>query len=299
MVIQINHQTQYTYSHPVNLETTILRLTPRQDPSQCSRSYSLRIKPEPVLLYAYSDANGNSVHTACFQGETSLLSIEMTCEVETFRSNPFDYIITDTQALELPVQYDLHTAQNIKSSREQKDSTYCKEIHDVVDLLYETSGKSTINFLSAFAKWISQEIKYESRPSGAPQSVHETLLLGKGVCRDSALVFIEGCRIAGLAARFVSGYSAERNLDADSEHNLHAWAEVYLPGAGWRGYDPGSGLAVADMHVALAASPFPESAGPLDGSFKSTVSVTSKLQTNVSVATGSKKTELPVFPILF
>jgi transglutaminase-like putative cysteine protease len=283
MVLQINHHTHYSYSHPVVLEPTILRLTPRRDPSQRCRSFSLNILPEPVFMNALIDENGNSVHTAGFQGETSSLSVKMVCEVETFRSNPFDYIVTDSQALSLPVHYDSRTAAVLESSRGQKDYIYCKEICDIYDMLIDMSGKSTINFLSAFALWISREIGYESRDSGMPQNVRETLLRGKGACRDSALVFIEGCRLAGLAARFVSGYSADRNPHSDNEHNLHAWAEVYLPGAGWRGYDPGSGLAVADMHVALAASPFPETAFPIDGMFNADDSAVSSLETSVAI----------------
>lgn len=283
MIVQINHQTNYTYSQPVLLGPTTLRLTPRQDTTQLCRSISLQILPKPVYVYQYTDMHGNTGHTVCFQGETSSLSVAMSCEVETIRNNPFDFIVNDTRVLSLPVAYDTQTAASLYGACTGPDTIYCKELQDLVATLIDDSGLLTIDFLSRFSAWIAKEITYESRSLGAPRKVQETLLLGKGACRDTAMVFIEGCRLAGLAARFVSGYCADNLRSINNEHYLHAWAEVYIPGAGWRGYDPGSGLAVSDKHIAIAASPFPETAGPLDGAFKSAVSASTTLESNVSV----------------
>jgi transglutaminase-like putative cysteine protease len=127
----------------------------------------------------------------------------------------------------------------------------------------------TIDFLFELCAALHRELRFIARPDGAPWTSDETLLRGEGACRDLAVVFIDACRGVGLAARFVSGYKLE--LDRIEENaDLHAWAEVYLPGGGWRGYDPSLGLVVADRHVAVAASCEPELAAPTTGSFRGT-----------------------------
>src|SRR5690606_27947417 len=103
---------------------------------------------------------------------------------------------------------------------------------------------------------------------------------GKGACRDLAMLFIDACRSQGLAARFVSGYAWQDA--AQAEHDLHAWAEVYLPGGGWRGFDPSTGLATADHHIAVAACAVPDGAAPTTGTIQSR-DVTTDLHTDVRI----------------
>lgn len=118
------------------------------------------------------------------------------------------------------------------------------------------------------------------RPNGDAYEPAVTLKRGQGACRDLTVLFMEACRSVGLSARFVSGYAEGLSTRDDGE--LHAWAEIYLPGAGWRGFDPTLGLAVADRHVAIAASPIPVGAAPVSGSFRAD-SATAGLSYEVSV----------------
>jgi transglutaminase-like putative cysteine protease len=125
---------------------------------------------------------------------------------------------------------------------------------------------NTVAFLSELNQRIYQTCQHSIRETGSPLPAGITWTSQAGSCRDFTVLFMEVCRAIGLAARFVSGYQ-EGDLDSNDQH-LHAWAEVYLPGAGWRGYDPTQGLAVADRHIALVASPIAQAAAPISGSFQ-------------------------------
>jgi transglutaminase-like putative cysteine protease len=119
------------------------------------------------------------------------------------------------------------------------------------------------------ADTIHHDFHHIGRPDGEPMGAAETLRSRSGACRDTAMLYVQACRSLGLAARFVSGYSMHHPEEV-SEHELHAWAEVYLPGGGWRAYDPSLGLAVADGHVALAAAPDHHLAAPVSGRYRGT-----------------------------
>ncbi|NEQ27755.1 MAG: transglutaminase family protein, partial [Microcoleus sp. SIO2G3] len=134
---------------------------------------------------------------------------------------------------------------------------------------------SAIAFLTELNQRIYTTCRYIRRESGEPFPPGLTWRQQGGSCRDFAVLFLEVCRAIGLAARFVSGYQ-EGDPD-QSDRDLHAWAEVYLPGAGWRGYDPTQGLAVSDRHIALYASPFPRQTAPIFGTLK-TIGVQSRME---------------------
>jgi transglutaminase-like putative cysteine protease len=129
----------------------------------------------------------------------------------------------------------------------------------------EVDGR-TLPFLTALCGRIHDTCAYVIREDGDPLPGEETLARGAGSCRDLAVLFMDACRARGIAARFVSGYQEGRSPQDRSD--MHAWSEVYLPGGGWRGYDPTLGLAVADRHIALASAAVPQLAAPISGSFR-------------------------------
>jgi transglutaminase-like putative cysteine protease len=140
-------------------------------------------------------------------------------------------------------------------------------------------NQQIVPFLGRLAERLSSTWNVTSREHGGPWSALDTLSRRTGACRDLVVLFMDACRSVGLAARFVSGYQQQ---SADVAHDLHAWAEVYLPWAGWRAYDPTQGLAVADQHIALAASARPELAAPVVGSFRGTAA-TATLTASISI----------------
>ena len=153
---------------------------------------------------------------------------------------------------------------------------------DLLARLPDGPGTKLCPFLAVLNGRISSGYEVTVREEGDPLPAEETLKSAKAACRDLAMLFIECCRILGIATRFVSGY--QQGDQVSDRRDMHAWAEVYLPGGGWRGYDPTYGLAVADRHIAVAASATPRLAGPLSGSFRGS-GVTSTMETKISLET--------------
>jgi transglutaminase-like putative cysteine protease len=132
--------------------------------------------------------------------------------------------------------------------------------------LARRTGRNTLAFLDGLNDMLHRDFEREIRQTGLPQPPEVTLERGRGACRDLAVLFITLCRLEGIAARFVSGYQARAETGYPRRY-LHAWPEVYLPGGGWRGYDPSHGSAVANTHVAVAAACNAADAAPIEGSF--------------------------------
>jgi transglutaminase-like putative cysteine protease len=142
------------------------------------------------------------------------------------------------------------------------------------------SEHQTLRFLTGLNSEIYGSFRQVIREHGGPRRAEETLALKEGSCRDLTMLFVEACRCLGIAARFVSGYHSE--APKEGPRYLHAWAEVYLPGAGWRGYDPSHALAVAEHHVAVAAAATPQLAAPVSGAVRGD-DVTSSLEANIEI----------------
>lgn len=263
MHYRIRHTLRYRYEAPAVLGPHVLRLRPRDDGSQRLVDQSITVQPEPSLLSKQSDAFGNVEYRTWFLGTTDILNIICESVVETQRVNPFDFIVDPAFAalpygpsflaaypglepyLKLPTPAPAATAMAQK---------ICSECHGEV-----------LAFVLRLNKWIFEHLKQEHREHGAAWDADQTLLEQRGACRDVAQLFLACARSLGLPARFVSGY-----FEGDSEErikDLHAWVEVYLPGGGWRGFDPSCGLAVADRHIALCAGPNPEDAAAVSGTF--------------------------------
>lgn len=260
---EITHRMRYAYSAPVALDDLVVRLQPRTSFDQQLVTFDITCDPRPARHTHCLDLHGNIRHWFWFEQSHESLAITTHATVDCLCENPFDYIVVDDGVLSLPAAY----AEPVRSATAHY--RHRAHPHPAVDTLVRQllrdSGGQSLHFLAALAQHIHDNIRYLVRPAGEPYTPTQTLEQGEGACRDSAVLFIDACRAVGLAARFVSGYAWDA---VDERHReLHAWAEVYLPGAGWRGYDPTTGLAVADRHIAVAASPTASYCAPTTGTF--------------------------------
>ena len=275
MRIAVVHTTLYRYSAPVYLEPHIFRLHPREDTSQRLASWTLDIAPTPLGRTECLDQDGNTVVRAWFDSVTPELSLRSQFALETLRDNPFNYLLTalDTK---LPMEY-AHPlrAPLVPYLRHDRSPT----IRAFAQSLADECGWQTLPFLSALNQRLFATTRQVIREVGAPHAAETTLRDREGSCRDLAVLFCAACRALGVAARFVSGY--ERDASLQENGDLHAWAEVYLEGAGWRGYDPSRALAVAASHVAVAAASDPLLASPVSGTYRG--SATAKMGFSISM----------------
>lgn len=277
MIFEIAHTTTYTYSRPVFLEPHILRFCPRSDGRQQVRQFALTLEPRPAGLTEQTDAEGNRIASAWFNDVTESFVVTARSTVQTHGRNPFDYLPEPT-AQKLPMMY----AEDLRGHlvpylRHREADNSLRQLAD--EILRETDN-STLPFLLKVNEWIYRNCRNIIREDGGPYRGEVTLAAREGSCRDVAVLFIEVCRAVGLAARFVSGY--QEGDAGQSERELHAWAEVYVPGGGWRGYDPTHGLAVADRHVAVVASASPLDTMPVTGSFRGT-GATMKMEAHIEL----------------
>ena len=281
MFFQVKHVTRYSYSQPVFCDPLTVRLRPREDPSQRLLRYRLDIWPEPAGISEQTDLAGNAVAVAWFQEVTLSLSVTTTFLVETLNTNPYNFIL-DPDALRLP----LRTPESLNSlhSLYLHEDQPSREVRDFAEEIARQANYQTVPFLSSLCTEIYERTGREVREHGDAWPAEFTLREARGSCRDFAVLFNAACRAQGIPARFVSGYCpAESNPDV---LYLHAWSEVYLPGAGWRAFDASRGLAVADTHVAVAAGRTPEEAAPTSGTFRG--GGRSSLQTQVALSTSDE-----------
>jgi transglutaminase-like putative cysteine protease len=288
MLFEVTHLTRYVYDRPVVLEPLIVRLRPRSDLFQRQISFELVVDPPPGGSSEMMDVEGNVVTQLWFIGSSSMLDLRTTCTVETLKPNPFDYVVLDPEALAVPAVYSEGDRRALERYLEPPADPAVGAF--AAEALKAGSGGATA-FLGELCSRVASSITQENRAAGDPMPAGETLARGSGACRDLAVLFIEACRSVGIAARFVTGYELG---DPEGDRDLHAWAEVYLNGAGWRGYDPSQGLAVADRHVAVAAGPGPLAAAPTSGTFRGTdVAATLETVINLRVPTFGSTYGLP------
>lgn len=266
MRFRVLHETRFRYSEPVYLEPHICRLRPRCDSAQRLVRHRLEINPTPKLVTDTTDAEGNTVTYVWFGEKTEVLSVRAESEVQTLQENPYRFLLLDEAAGRIPAAYPeaLKTQLAAALGLVPAPSDPLREF--VRDLVDRAAGRA-LSFLAALNGRIHASHAVELRKQGEPLAPDETLRRGRGACRDLAVLFVSCCRIAGIAARFVSGYQRQIE-DSPTGPYMHAWAEAYLPGAGWVGYDPSQGLLVADRHVTVATSAIPSLAAPLSGTFR-------------------------------
>ncbi len=269
MRFQIRHSLTYLYGRPVFLEPMTVRLSPRRDVSQRLISHQFNVLAPASGACEVVEADGNDAWVLWFDDQRDQLELAVTMEVETLRHNPFDWILTDAGQQRLPLQYSEAERLSLGPCLASAHPPIAAVVSDwAAQLAREVEG-DTLAFLMQLADTIHRGFHHIGRLEGDPMTAAETLEHRQGACRDTAMLYIEACRSQGLAARFVSGYSMHHPPEV-TEHELHAWAEVYLSGGGWRGYDPSLGLAVADGHLVLAAAPDHRLAAAVSGSYRGT-----------------------------
>ena len=264
MLLSIDHNTTYSYGKKVVLAPHIVRLRPRDNGGQMTHMFSLRTDPPEEGRSINSDIDGNTTVTLWFTGEFESLSIDTSCVVETLRENPFDFIVSDVKFLDLPIEYPREQKAALRPYLAVSKKTALAVSPLRERILSETMGKTT-DFILSLCEHIHENFPHVSREQGSPWSAERTLREKKGSCRDLVELFAAVCRSVGLACRHVSGYALSARRKRGDE--LHAWAEIYIPGGGWRGYDPSSGLAVSDRHVAVASGSTHSLIAPVSGSF--------------------------------
>jgi len=275
MRIAVAHTTLYRYSSPVYLEPHLIRLRPREDATQRLLAWDLAITPAPAGRTDCLDQDGNSVVRAWFDGLTPQLLLESQFSLESLRDNPFNYLLTQPDA-HLPMEYPPALRAPLVAYLRVDPSP---AVRHFAQSLAAASGWRTLDFLSALNQRLFDTTRQVVRAVGVPHPAETTLRDGEGSCRDLAVLFCAACRAVGLAARFVSGY--ERDASLQENGDLHAWAEVYLEGGGWRGYDPSRALAVAASHVAVAAASDPLLAAPVTGTYRG--GATARMEFSISM----------------
>ncbi len=261
MRIAVTHSTSYRYEEPVYLGPHLIRLYPREDGSQRVLQQQLSVSPAPAGMARHLDQDGNVALQVWFDRPSSELSVMSQFAVETLRPNPFDFLLPPPAQLRLPMQYNdrLAPALAYYADPNRVDGA----VRAFAEARSAQAGAEAMPFLMNLTEALCRDWKYVLRQEGASYPAAVTLRLGEGSCRDLAALFCEICRAQGIAARFVSGY--ERASAEEGQAYMHAWAEVYIPGGGWRGYDPSRGVAVSDAHVPVAAALDPEMAAPIAG----------------------------------
>lgn len=275
MKYKITHLTTYTYSKEVFFEPFILRLKPKNNNYQKLQEFKLLIDPKPEGKTETLDVEDNNIVTVWFEGTYKKLVIKSGAIIEPLNKNPFSFIITNNSFFNLPIKH----SDNIYRPFLNK-ITENNKLTDLINPILEKSKNQTIEFLFNLNNFIYQNFKKIIRETGNPWTPFKTIKENKGSCRDLSVLFMECCKSVGLPSRFTSGYN---EIDIDTEQRqLHAWAEVFIPGGGWLGYDPTLGLAVGDKHVSLASSPLPANTYPISGSFRGT-GVDSELKYKIEI----------------
>jgi transglutaminase-like putative cysteine protease len=259
---RIQHHTDYQFNQLVYLRPHLLQLQPRSNGWQRCLDYVLTLNPLPTNCTELVGLDGNSTTKIWFTQPTPHLAIAVESVVETLVDNPFNYLL-EPWALKLPFDYPQSLGQQLKPYLIPYEGRLDPVALELGQDIAHDCQRQPVNFLQTLTQRIHERFTYTVRETGEPWEAGVTWRAQQGSCRDLTVLFMEVCRAMGLAARFVSGY--EVGDPETPQWELHAWAEVYLPGAGWRGYDPTHGLAVGDRHIALVASAIPAYCAPVLG----------------------------------
>jgi transglutaminase-like putative cysteine protease len=262
---KILHRTYYNFSGEVQLEPHALRLRPRESHELHIESSTLEIKPAATLRW-HRDVEDNSIAIATFTEPASQLAIESEVIIQQFNQVPLDFLVAD-YALDYPFTYTAEDSIVLSPYMNGAADTSANLLTEWVAKLAPAGERlQTYVLLKRLNRHIQQTLAYQVREEPGVQTAAETLARGTGSCRDFAHLFLQAARRLGLAARFVSGYLHAQPSTANYGAT-HAWAEVYLPGAGWKGFDPTIGEIAGTSHIAVAVARLPESVPPVAGSF--------------------------------
>ncbi|MEO6817447.1 MAG: transglutaminase family protein [Edaphobacter sp.] len=269
--VALNHRTQYRYDKAVSLGPQIVQLRPAPHCRTPILSYSLDVTPTQHLLHWQFDPHANHLARLLFPEKTDEFVVEVNLVADLTPFNPFDFFL-EPGAGEYPFEYAPELAKDLERCRSVDPAGLLLKAF-LEDFPREKQG--TINFLVHVNQRVRDEIGYVSRLDPGVQTCEETLALRTGSCRDSAWLLVQVLRQLGIAARFVSGYLIQMAADDKAEAgpnviqkdsaDLHAWAEAFLPGAGWIGMDPTSGLFASEGHISLVCTPNASQAAPIGG----------------------------------
>ncbi|HVX83625.1 MAG TPA: transglutaminase family protein [Phycisphaerae bacterium] len=269
--VALNHVTRYTYDRPVSMSPHTVRLRPAPHARTPILAYSLRVRPEKNFLNWQQDPYSNYLARVVFSEKATELRVEVDLVADMTVINPFDFFI-ESSAEKYPFAYDGMMKKELTPYLETDEPgpLLAKLIEQV-----RRKNVTTINFIVDLNMTVHRALNYLVRMEPGVQSAEKTLRVGCGSCRDFAWLLVTLLRHLGLAARFVSGYLIQLRADVKSLDgpfgaerdftDLHAWAEVYLPGAGWVGLDATSGLLTGEGHIPLACTAEPSTAAPVTG----------------------------------
>ncbi|WP_250462724.1 DUF2126 domain-containing protein [Microbulbifer litoralis] len=267
--VALRHTTEYRFDRAVTLAPHTLRLRPTPHARTPVSAYTLRIEPAEHCINWQQDPFGNYQARVVFAEKTERLKVNVEVIAEVEAINPFDFFI-EPYAEQFPFSYPEALARDLAPYLEirERGPLLRQYLHGL-----DRHRQPLVEFLVALNQRLYSDIRYCQRMDAGVQDGEETLLQRTGSCRDSAWLLVQLLRHLGLAARFASGYLVQLAADepepgapAKDFTDLHAWAEVFVPGAGWVGLDPTSGLLAGEAHIPLACTPSPESAAPVTGS---------------------------------
>lgn len=261
--LRIKHLTEYTFPAQVTLNQHKLLLRPREGHDVRIESSKLEITPAYNIKWQ-RDVFDNSLAIVNFPERSNKLTIASDVVIQHYEHAPFDFML-ESYATHYPFTYALDEQAYLAIFQQ---ATFYKDQYIVNIWLQQLGlfGMQTFNLLIHLNQTISRNFRYQIREEAGVQSPSQTLSQHSGSCRDFATLFIEACRCLGLASRFVSGYLHAPATEVGNA-TTHAWAEVYLPGTGWKGFDPTAGEVTGNRHIAVAVARNPEAVPPISGSF--------------------------------
>lgn len=262
---KILHNTYYNFANTVQLGPHTLRLRPKEGHELRIESSKLEINPLASLRW-HRDVEDNSVAIATFDTPTQVLRVESEIIICQYNELPLDFLVA-TYAIDYPFTYEADERLTLLPYMDTTDRSTKALIPDWIPGFWQ-SGEAiqTYALLQRLCEYIHSTLAYQLREEPGVQSIAQTLSAGTGSCRDAAYLFMEAARFLGFASRFVSGYLYSPPSITDFGAT-HAWAEVFLPGAGWKGFDPTTGEVAGTNHIAVAVARLPESVPPISGSF--------------------------------
>ena len=270
--VALEHRTTYRFDRSIGIGPHLVRLRPAPHARTPVSAYSLTVSPADHFLHWQQDPFGNHLARLVFPSPADTLDITVGLVADLGVINPFDFFV-EPNAGTYPFAYDEQLARDLQPYLGRGTTPPDPVLAGWLDRVRGgLEGRSTIDVLVALNTAVNGDVAYSLRMEEGVQTPAETLTRAVGSCRDSAWLLVTGLRHLGLAARFVSGYLVQLAPDVpgaggptEDFTDLHAWAEVFLPGAGWIGLDPTSALFAGEGHIPLAATPEPSSAAPISG----------------------------------
>ena len=277
--LRITHTTRYEFEGPVFFEPHYFRFRPAPRSFIDIAEYNLQINPEPAGISEIYDSENNSVQFCWFDGTYEEMNLKSVSVIEITEFNPFQFLIYPSEYGSSPFNYDQQLMRTLAPYMER--ITIDESLRASGSRILEKSGNDTFTFLKNLNEFVFKEFTVNYRERGAPLSPDTSFRNREGRCRDLAWMLIQLLRNMGYACRFPSGYFYFEH--DKKEVDLHAWFEVYVPGAGWIGFDPSHGIVAGARHIPVCSSALPENTLPVSGNIRGKFNST--IQSNVTIDT--------------